>query len=307
MTKYRLKSYLYLLTVAAVWGAAGPVIKYTLSGIKPLQFLAYRFFISAIIALVYFTIRGINFKKVRKNLKWIVLYGLLAYTLALGSLFTGLDRASVLDLALIGTLGPLLITSGGAVFFKDHITKREKIGITIILAGALLNSFVPILLNGAGIKFTGNMFIFAFLLFDTAAILLAKYIVKSKIKSITLINLGFIVAAATIIPYSFIIYGSLNVINNVINMQLQYHLGVWYMALLSGTLAYFLYVRGQKSIEVSEAALFNYLQPIFSIPLAVLWLRESLTPTFIVGVIIIATGVIIAEYKKKAIKKPHTG
>jgi drug/metabolite transporter (DMT)-like permease len=82
-------------------------------------------------------------------------------------------------------------------------------------------------------------------------------------------------------------------------MKLQYHAGVWYMAILSGTLAYFLYVRGQKSIEVSEAALFNYLQPIFSIPLAVFWLQESLTPTFVIGAIIIACGVIIAEYKKK--------
>jgi drug/metabolite transporter (DMT)-like permease len=288
--------------VAAIWGAAGPVIKFTLGGIGPIQFLAYRFAISAIVSIFYFTIFGINLSKVRKNLKWIIAYGLFAFSFALGALFTGLEKTTVLDLALIATINPLLITAGGAIIFKDHITKREKVGISIVLAGALLNSVAPIFLNGMGVRFTGNIYIFAFLIFDTSAILLAKYIVRDKVDSITLTNLGFIVAALTIIPFAFLTEGVSNVIYSVTNLQLQYHLGVWYMALLSGTLAYFLYVRGQKSIEVSEAALFAYLQPIFSIPLAVFWLEESITTTFVIGAILITIGVIIAEYKKRNVK-----
>ena len=75
-------------------------------------------------------------------------------------------------------------------------------------------------------------------------------------------------------------------------------MGVWYMALISGSLAYYLYVKAQRSIEVSEAILFNYLQPVFSIPLALFWLGEKITPAFLLGALIIALGVIIAEYKK---------
>jgi drug/metabolite transporter (DMT)-like permease len=71
------------------------------------------------------------------------------------------------------------------------------------------------------------------------------------------------------------------------------------MALISGNLAYFLYVRGQRSIEVSEATLFNYLQPVFTIPLAIFWLGEKLSTSFMVGAIIIAAGLIIAERKDK--------
>jgi drug/metabolite transporter (DMT)-like permease len=60
---------------------------------------------------------------------------------------------------------------------------------------------------------------------------------------------------------------------------------------------------GERTIEVSEAALFTYLTPLFSIPIAIVWLNEKITPIFIVGAIIIATGVIIAEVKTGGIKK----
>ena len=70
------------------------------------------------------------------------------------------------------------------------------------------------------------------------------------------------------------------------------------MALLSGNLAYFLWHKAQKTIEIGEAALFGYLGPVFAIPLAVLWLKEELNTTFIFGAIIIAVGVFIAERKR---------
>ncbi len=298
MTGYRLRAYIYLILVALIWGAAGPVIKFTLSGIHPLPFLAYRFSISAILALIFFIIKGVKLPKPKTSLPLIVVYGLLAFTIALGALFTGLEKSTVLDLTLISTIGPLIVTAGGAIIFRDHITKRERVGIAIVLVGVLINSFAPIFSNNSSARLTGNIFILLFLLADTSSILLAKKVVRKKIPSITLTNAGFIVAALTIIPLAFFAHGSNFVLSSITTLPFKYHLGVWYMALLSGTLAYFLYVRGHKSIEVSEATLFNYLQPIFAVPLAVFWLGENITTTFIIGAILIASGVIIAEYKR---------
>src|SRR3970040_1182061 len=105
MSPNRLKAYFSLILVAAIWGAAGPVIKFTLEGIDPLPFLSYRF---------------------------AILYGLLAVPISLGILFIGLDKTTVLDLTLIGVAGPLIVTAGGALFFHDHITHKERIGISIV-------------------------------------------------------------------------------------------------------------------------------------------------------------------------------
>lgn len=302
MGKLRLRSYFYLLCVAVIWGAAGPVIKFTLGGIRPLPFLAYRFTISAFFALAFFALKGLKLPKLKENLVPTLIYGLLAFSIALGALFTGLEKSSVLDLALIATVGPLVIAAGGAIFFKDHITKREKIGISIVILGATINSLYPLLTGNSNARLSGNLFIILFLLADSASALYAKRMVQKNIPPETLTNIGFIVGAATLIPFSFITHGSSSVINSIVTLPFKYHLGVWYMALLSGSLAYFLYVRGQKSIEVSEAALFYYLQPIFSVPLAVFWLGEQITLPFIIGAALISTGVIIAEFKKSSKK-----
>ena len=71
------------------------------------------------------------------------------------------------------------------------------------------------------------------------------------------------------------------------------------MALLSGTVAYTLWNMGQKTIEIGESALFSYLYPVITLPLSIFWLHEDITTPLIIGAVIIAVGVIIAETKKK--------
>jgi drug/metabolite transporter (DMT)-like permease len=298
MTSHRLKAYTYLLLVAAIWGMAGPVIKFTLGGISPLPFLAYRMAISASFSLIFFSFKKPKLPRPKTTVPHIIIYGLLGTTIALGTLFTGLDKSTVLDLTIIGTIGPLVVALGGALFFKERITHREKVGIGIVFLGASINAFVPLLSNNSNLRLTGNILIVIFLLSDSAAMLFAKKVVREKITPLTLTNMAFIVGALTIIPFTMLTHGSTNLVNQIISLPFKYHLGVWYMALMSGTLAYFLFVRGEKSIEVSEAILFNYLQPLFSVPLAIFWLGEKLTPTFIIGAVLITTGIIVAEWKK---------
>lgn len=302
MNPKRLRAYIILISVAAIWGAAGPIIKFTLQGIDPLPFLTYRLIIASIFSLTFFLLkirRGKKFKRLRANFPIVFLYGFLAVPLGLGILFFGLDNTTVLDLTLIGVIGPIAVTAGGALFFRDRITKKEKIGISIVLLGVIFNSFIPLFGAGSGVRFTGNILLFLYLVSDVASILISKRLVQKKIKPANLTNLAFIIGALILTPLTLIFYGAENFINTLLVLPLKYHLGVWYMALISGNLAYYLYVRGQRTIEVSEAVLFNYLQPLFMIPLAVFWLNESISFSFMVGALIIAIGLIVAQYKNK--------
>lgn len=299
MNPHRLKSYLMLLSVAAIWGAASPIIKFTLQGLDPLPFLSYRFLIAGIFSIIFFKVKGFRFPKTKNALPLTLLYGFLTVPLALGLLFTGLDQSSVLDLTLIGAVGPMMVTAGAAFIFRDRITHHEKIGIAIVLLGVFINSFYPLFGDGADARLTGNLYLLAFLLADSSGILVAKRAVQEKIKSSTLTNFAFILGAIIIIPITAFAYGPGNLFIQIQSLSLKYHLGVWYMALISGSLAYFLYVRGQRTIEASEAVLFNYLQPVFTIPLAIFWLGEKLSVSFVVGAAIITFGLIIAEHKKR--------
>lgn len=277
---------------------AGPVVKFTLGGIEPLPFLSYRFFLASLLAV--FLLKYFKLKIPKGKLLLITIgYGILATTIALSILFFGLKNSSALDLTIIGTSAPLVIALGGWLIFKDRITKREVKGISIALLGTLIVTIGPLIQNGNGLKFTGNILLFLFLLIDSSSVLLSKYILKKKADPFAMANIAFIVGALTLIPISMYFYGLDNILSSVVNLEFKYHLGVWYMAFLSGNLAYAFLLRGERSIEISEAGLFGYLQPLFAIPLAVFWLGEAFTVYFIIGAIFVASGVYIAETKKR--------
>lgn len=71
--------------------------------------------------------------------------------------------------------------------------------------------------------------------------------------------------------------------------------GIMYMAFFSGIIAYTLFAKGLRHIEASEASLFQYLEPVISIPLAILLLGEKVTFIFIIGAILIIIGIYRAE------------
>lgn len=296
ISKHRLKAYIYLSLVAFIWGVAGPVIKFTLGGIPSLPFLAYRFGLSSIASLI--TLKFISIKHIKIS-QWllIIIYGLFASTFSLLFLFLGLEKTTMLDTALITTLNPLLISTAGALIFKDKITSREKLGTFIVLLGTIIAVIQPLLEKENLSQLQGNIFVVFYLLTNTTAALLAKKLTKMDISPILAANFSFIIGFLTIFPLA--ILKDPNIISSIIQLDIKYHLGVWFMALMSGNLAYTLWVRGQKSIEISEASLFTYLQLLFSTPLAIIWLGEKTNPTFLVGAFLILTGVIIAETKKR--------
>lgn len=296
-----MRAYIYLILVAAIWGCASPIIKFTLGGLDPLPFLAYRFLIAGIISVFIFSYKlskGKKFKHFKANFGKVVIYGILAVPLALGILFAGLDKTTVLDLSLIGVIGPMVVTLGASLFFHDRITKREKLGISIVLAGAVLNSLYP-LLGKNDTQLTGNILLLIYLFSDAGSVLLAKKAVRKKIKSENLTNFAFIIGALVFVPMVIITRGVSNFTQTILTLPLKYHLGVWYMAIVSGNIAYFLYVRAQRSIEVSEATLFNYLQIVFTVPLAIFWLREQLSIHYLIGAALIVIGLFVAEKKKR--------
>jgi drug/metabolite transporter (DMT)-like permease len=295
ISKTRLKAYLYLGSVAIIWGAAGPIIKQTLQGINTLPFLLYRFAISSIVAIITFKFirqKKLNFKE------WIIvlIYSIFASSLSLYFLFVGLEKTTVLDTILITTINPLLVSMAGFLIFKDKITSKEKLGIFIALVGTTIAIIQPLIESESKIRLQGNIFVALYLLTNTTAAILAKKLTRLDISPLFITSCSFITGFLTILPIAFL--KNVDFVSNITQLELKYHIGVWFMALISGNLAYTLWVKGQKSIEISEAALFTYLQPIFSTPLAIIWLKEKTSTTFFVGALFIIIGVIIAETKK---------
>jgi len=301
MNPSRLKAYVLLIIVTVIWALAEPIIKFTLGGFSPLIFLTYRFGLASLASIACFIIFGFRIPKDTKTRLEIALYGLVTSTFSLGLLFFGLQKTTVLDTLLITLINPLLVSIAGIIFLKEHVTVKEKVGMGIALVGTVLTVIEPFLQNGHNLsRFSGNVLILLYLIFATVGVILAKRLLRKDVDPLTLTNTSFIIGFITLLPFALpqILTSKFQIL---ISPSWPYHLGVIYMAFLSGTLAYFLSNKAQKTIEIGEAAVFSYLYPIFSTPLAVLWLGEKITPLFIIGGVIIAAGVAVAEIKKNRV------
>lgn len=299
MSPIRKRAYIELLIVSLIWGMATPIIKYTLVGFSPSVFLTYRFFISGIIAVFFFIFFGLKLPKDKKTLIFILINGFLLTTVSLGLLFLGINKTSSVDSNLISAMAPITIAIAGVFFLKEHVTKRESAGLLIALTGTFITIIEPIFKKTASFAgLEGNLLVFASIIVGTITAILSKKILRKGIDPITVTSLSFIVGFVTLAPFTLPSLFASN-FQSITSIPFTYHLGVFYMAVVSGSIAYILWHRAEKSIEVSEVGLFAYLYPVFGIPLSIFWLNEKITVPIIVGSVIIAIGVFLAEYKKK--------
>lgn len=299
--KYRHTAYLYLLLVSLMWGAASPVVKHTLQWFNPWLFLTYRFAVSSMIAIPYLKYGKIPIPKKPSNRWLVVLTGFISAPLTLFLFFSALDKTTALSGSLISAVGPLLLILGGVMFFRDRITHQERLGIGVALLGTLYLVIAPLI--GATPeemfgRFEGNSLMLLATTADIAAALLAKEALKKGIHPTLLAQAQFIIGFLLFFPLLLISQSHISVWQTLATAPLEAHLGVLYMAVISGSIAYTMRTIAIKSIEVSESAIFSYLQPVWAAILAILWLGEVAEPSYIIGGAIIAVGVVLSEQKR---------
>ena len=299
----RTTAYLLLLLVSIIWGTASPVVKYTLQWFDPWIFLTYRFAISTFIAVPYLWIAKVKFPKKTADTNLILLISILSAPVALWLFFEALTKTTALSGSLYTALGPLLLVAGGALFFHERISHQERWGISVIVLGALLTSVGPLLFdsqtNSLG-NFEGNIIMLVAVVCDMGAALLSKEALKRGISGALLVHMSFIIGFILFIPLLLFRWSPDEIATVIMAAPLSAHMGVLFMAVLSGTIAYSLRNIAIKYFEVSESAIFTYLQPLWAAMLAVYWLKEPITTSYIIGGIIITIGVLIAEHKRRS-------
>lgn len=284
----RAKSYLLLLIVSAIWGVAGPVIKYVEGYISPLTFLLYRFGVSAAIGIVALKFLPLNWPKSPTQKLLILIYCFLTTTVSLGLLFLGYANTSSITASVINAIYPVMVALAGVAFLHEHVTRRERVGILITIIGTSL-----IIFQDGIASIQGNLLIVASLVVGVLLAIMAKLLMRHNLHPDSLTHLSFIIGFITLLPLVFFFHPPLP------HIPLSVHLGVLYMSVLSGTIAYSLWHKAQKTIEVGETAMFSYTYPLFAAPLSFFWLHESITILFLIGCGIIALGVFIAQTKHR--------
>ena len=308
----RTRARLMLLLVAVIWGFAVPVIKFTFNYFDSVTFLTYRFFLTCLILIPLLLITQPHTWRSLSKLssrEWflLILCGLLGSTLQLGLLFWGLELTSSLDGSIINATAPILVSLAGYYLLKEKITDREKLGQIIAFAGSILVIVQPILESGKIFTgtFIGNLLVMGGTLAWVGYVLLTKRELHHKLTPLFLTANMFFWGFISMSIISLFITPPSQLISQLTTKYLPAHLGVLYMVIFSGIIAYWLYQKAQKTVEVSEANVFLFLPPVFTAPLAYFWLHEAVTWPAVAGSLVIAAGVYISEVKPKNTGKTH--
>lgn len=292
MSNQRKKAYLALLTTSFIWGIAPPLIKYTLNYAAPETFLFYRFLIVSLIMFIPLVIKIKRLKPSRGDwLKYLIL-GFLGTPLTLLLLFWGVNQTSATESSVIGELGPIWVILGGVWWLKEKITRQEKLGVALILSGTLIAIIQPLLST----DFSHWNHLFGNVLVFLSTLVWAGFSLFSRRER----QLDpFVLTAVSFIVGFFILLPKLLIKPALFSFQPTAVWGIVYMAVLGSVVAYFTYIYGFSKIEASEATIFSYLQPIFAVPISVIFLKETVSRLFLLGSLFIIAGVFICETRRR--------
>lgn len=311
-----------LLFATILWGAATPIIKITLGYVPPLTFLFLRFLAACLILLPYIIYETQKTKISKRDLINFFLFGLLSQT-SLALIFVGLKYTTVLETTIIGVLGSIMVVAAGHYFYNDRVTKQVKIGLLIATLGTLFVILEPLITRNFHDKRVlervfGNGLILIYNITWVIFIVWSKFSLSGEKSKLMTKNLSFIhlkqmskeysptllttislyVGLITITPLALLenmgLLGRLSSFD-IFSIDGRGILGILYMAIGSSTVAYMIYQWSLKYVTVSDTAFFGYLAPIVTLPFSYLFLGEVPNQFMLIGSLVIAVGVVIAE------------
>jgi drug/metabolite transporter (DMT)-like permease len=185
---------------------------------------------------------------------------------------------------------PIFIALFSAYFFKEHLNPVKVIGIIISVAGAVIvisrGRILEVLQGGIG---QGEIYIFGCVASWVAFSLIGKAVMNglSPLQSITYSS----VAGALLLVVPAFMENGFGFLNHSFwDWALIFYLGFF------GTVLGFLwYYQGIQKIGPTRAGLFINFVPISGILLAFVFLREQITPSLLIGTVMVSAGVYLTN------------
>ena len=183
-----------------------------------------------------------------------------------------------------------------------HFYLREKFTTRLILASTVAFVGVAIIIGKfegpvSPTQILGNILLLLATLSWVAHEIIAKKLLKVYDGG-TVAFYSMAIGAATFLP--FFLWEYINSPTWIANVTSQGFAGLTFGIFFASLAAYWAWQKGLKLLPAGQAAFFFYLDPISGAILAMILLGEKLTPSLIIGGILIAAAVYLAEQKRKS-------
>lgn len=281
-----------LMGVAFVlmWSSAFTSARIIVEHAPPMMSLAARFLISGLIAMGIAAAMGQKLRLTRGQWRATVIFGVCQNALYLGLFFVAMQWIEAGLASIIASTMPLMVGLFGWLVLGERLRPMAVAGLVLGVIGAAL-------IMGTRISGGADLGGVALCILGTAALSVATLSARGASSGgnvMMVVGLQMLVGSAC-----------LGVVSPVledwrISWDLSLVLAFSYTVLVPGIAATFLWFVLVARIGAVKAATFHFLNPFFGVLVAAVVLGERIGPLDMLGVAIVAAGILAVQLSKQA-------
>ena len=284
-------TYLKLLLTAVFWGGTFVAGRSLAQNVGPFSAAFFRFAVaSVLLVFLLWKTEGKVALTRRRQILPVLLLGLTGVFCYNVFFFKGLKLIEASRAAIIIANNPIFIALFAAVFFKEKLNALKITGIIISITGAVIaiskGNVLEILQGNLGI---GEVYILLCVVSWVIFSLLGKAVMTelSPLASVTYSSIS-----GTVLLF-------IPALREGLADCMYYSVSDWwnifYLGFFGTVLGFVWFYEGINQIGPTKAALFINFVPISAILLAFFILGEPLTPSLLIGTLLVSTGVYLTN------------
>jgi drug/metabolite transporter (DMT)-like permease len=277
------------LAFALMWSSAFTSARIIVMDASPLFALSLRYLVSGLIGVALARALGQNWNLTRAQWRATIVFGVLQNAVYLGLFFVAMQTIEASFAAIIASTMPLMVALAAWLFMGERLGPLGIAGLVAGLAGVAL-------IMGTRITAGADLFSVAICIVGVVALTIATLTVRGASSGG---NLLMVVGLQMLVGCAALVIATLLFETPRLNPSLPLALAFTYTCLVPGLAATWIWFKLVGRIGATRAATFHFLNPFFGVFIASLLLGEQLGPRDILGVAIIAAGILAVQISRQ--------
>lgn len=280
------------LAFALMWSSAFTSARIIVAYAPPMASLSLRFLVSGLLGIGIALALGQTFRLSRAQWRATVIFGICQNALYLGLNFIAMQTVEAGLASIVASTMPLMVALAGWIVFRDRLPAMGVAGLVLGVIGVVL-------IMGARLEGGVDRYGLALCFIAAAALAVATLSVRGASSGgnvMMIVGLQMLVGAVCLAVSSAMF--------ETIHVDWNWKLVVAfaYTTLVPGLAATWVWFTLVNHIGAVKAATFHFLNPFFGVAIAAVLLGEQLGVLDVVGVVIIAAGILAVQLSKQAPK-----
>jgi drug/metabolite transporter (DMT)-like permease len=276
------------LTAAAIWGGMYVVSKVVMQVIPPFSLIVMRLALGILTLAIIVVVRR-SWKVTPRQFWGIFGVGLVGYGISLGFQFVGTNLSTAANGSLVTSATPAFVLLFAALLLAEKITRRRLLALGIATAGvvAVIDPRNALLSPSF---FWGNLcLVAAALTWALYSVLIRKVTQETDVLTTTLIAfLGGLPVCLPLSGWEVATRGFRTISLGVVG-------GILFIGIISTALAMVLWNNAFAVLDAGVASLTFFAQPVVGTLLSVLFLKDRISPLFVIGGVLIGIALLVSS------------